>query len=161
SLLINCEDGSCRLWDLATRELRIPPLRGHQGPVYGRAFSLDGKILATGSMDKTARFWDLATGQPIGPTLRYPGGAFPVAFLDVAKALFIRGTGSLLFPLAPDLPDELERVANWVEVITGLRLDTQQGLVQVLDNAAWHQSRERLMQLGGLPQTGPEQRLDP
>ena len=32
-----------------------------------------------------------------------------------------------LFPVPPDLPDELERVAAWVEVITGLRLDKQQG----------------------------------
>jgi tetratricopeptide (TPR) repeat protein len=59
------------------------------------------------------------------------------------------------------LPDELERVAAWVEVITGLRLDTHQGLVQVLDNAAWLERREQLMQLGGPPETGPDQRLDP
>jgi tetratricopeptide (TPR) repeat protein len=49
----------------------------------------------------------------------------------------------------------------WVEVITGLRLDTQDGLVQVLDNAAWLERRARLMELGGPPETGPEQRLDP
>ena len=66
-----------------------------------------------------------------------------------------------LFPVPPELPDELERVATWVEVITGLRLDKQQGLIQVLDNAAWLERRERLMQLGGPPETGPEQRLDP
>jgi tetratricopeptide (TPR) repeat protein len=59
------------------------------------------------------------------------------------------------------LPDELERIATWVEVITGLRLDKQQSLIQVLDNAAWLERRERLMQLGGPPETGPEQRLDP
>jgi tetratricopeptide (TPR) repeat protein len=59
------------------------------------------------------------------------------------------------------LPDELERISIWVEVITGLRLDKQQGLIQVLDNAAWLERRERLMQLGGPPETGPERRLDP
>jgi tetratricopeptide (TPR) repeat protein len=52
-------------------------------------------------------------------------------------------------------------MAAWVEVITGLRLDKQQGLVEVLDNGTWLQSRERLMQLGGPPETGPDQRLDP
>ena len=72
-----------------------------------------------------------------------------------------RSSESRLFPVAPDLPDELERVATWVEVITGLRLDKQQGLIQVLDNAAWLERRERLMQLGGPPETGPDQRLDP
>jgi tetratricopeptide (TPR) repeat protein len=59
------------------------------------------------------------------------------------------------------LPDDLERVAAWVEVITGLRLDTQQGQLQVLDNAAWLERRERLLRLGGPPETGPDVRLDP
>jgi tetratricopeptide (TPR) repeat protein len=59
------------------------------------------------------------------------------------------------------LPDDLERVATWVEVITGLRLDKREGLVQVLDNATWLERREQLMQSGGPPETGPEERLDP
>jgi tetratricopeptide (TPR) repeat protein len=59
------------------------------------------------------------------------------------------------------LPHELERVATWVEVITGLRLDKEQGLIEVLDNAAWLQRRQELMKLGGPPDTGPDQRLDP
>jgi tetratricopeptide (TPR) repeat protein len=52
-------------------------------------------------------------------------------------------------------------VAIWVEVITGLRLDKEQGLIQVLDNAAWLERREQLMKLGGPPETGPDPRLDP
>jgi tetratricopeptide (TPR) repeat protein len=162
SLLINCEDGSCRLWNLATRKLRIPPIRGHQGPVYGRAFSPDGKAIATGSDDKTVRLWDLATGQPIGPILRHQDQVRWVAFLDDGKTLFTRsGRVSRLFGVAPELPDELERIATWVEVITGLRLDREQGLVQVLDNATWLERREQVRQLGGPPETGPDRRLDP
>src|SRR5262249_3603512 len=75
--------------------------------------------------------------------------------------LLTNGPVSRFFLIPPDLPDDLERVATWVEVITGLRLDRQQGLIQVLDNATWRERRERLMQLGGPPETGPEQRLDP
>jgi tetratricopeptide (TPR) repeat protein len=71
------------------------------------------------------------------------------------------GWESRLFLIPPDLPDELERVAAWVEVITGLRLDKQQGLIQVLDNAAWLDGCKHLMQLGGSPDTWPEERLDP
>jgi tetratricopeptide (TPR) repeat protein len=66
-----------------------------------------------------------------------------------------------LFVVPRDLPDEVERMAAWVEVITGLTLDKQEGQIQVLDNAAWLERRERLMQLGGPPETGPDQRLDP
>jgi WD40 repeat protein/serine/threonine protein kinase/tetratricopeptide (TPR) repeat protein len=161
SLLIACEDGSCRLWDVATRKLRIPPIRGHQARVDGLAISPDGRMIATGSQDKTVRLWDTATGQPIGPTLRHTGRVTGVVFLARGNTLLTGGQESRLFPIAPDLPDELERMAAWVEVVTGLRLDREQGLVQVLDNAAWLERREQLMQLGGPPETGPEQRLDP
>jgi tetratricopeptide (TPR) repeat protein len=159
--LVTCEDGSGWLWDIATRKLRIPPLRGHQAQVYGLAFSPDGTTIATGSFDMTVRLWDTATGQPIGPILQHAGPVQSVAFLDGGKILFIGSSVPRLVPVPPDLPDEPERVATWVEVITGLRLDKQQGLIQVLDNAAWLERRKQLMQLGGPPETGPEQRLDP
>ncbi len=161
SIWIACEDGSVRHWDLATRKPRIPPLRGHQGPIYGLATSPDGRTIATGSQDKTVRLWDTATGQPIGPALGHASGVSPVAFLDAGRTLFTGGSISRLFPVPPDLPDELERMGTWVEVMTGLRLDKQQGHIQVLDNAAWLERRERLMQWGGPPETGCEQRLDP
>jgi WD40 repeat protein/serine/threonine protein kinase/tetratricopeptide (TPR) repeat protein len=140
SLLIECEDGSLWLWDLATRQLLIPPIQ-HQVAFEGAAISPDCKMIATRrKKDRTVQLWDFATGRPIGPVVR--------------NAYGIRD-------IRPELPDELERVATWVEVITGLRLEKQQGLIQVLDNAAWLACRERLLQLGGPPETGPEQRLDP
>jgi tetratricopeptide (TPR) repeat protein len=160
SVLFACEDGSVRLWDLATRKPLIPALR-HQTRVFGLAFSPDGKIIATGSEDKTLRLWDTATGQPIGPILRHTWPVGYVAFLDDGKSLLTGIWEYRLFAVPRELPDEVERMATWVEVITGLRLDKQQAMIQVLDNAAWLERREQLMQLGGPPETGPEQRLDP
>jgi eukaryotic-like serine/threonine-protein kinase len=160
SILIAYEDGSVRLWDLATRKPLIPPLR-HQSDAPNLAFSPDGKTFATGSSDKTVRLWDTATGQPIGPILRHTGAVGSVAFVDDGKSLFTGGGEYRLFAIPGDLPDEIERMAAWVEVITGLRLDKQQALIQVLDNAAWLECRKQLMQLGGPPETGPDQRLDP
>jgi WD40 repeat protein len=75
------------------------------------AFSRDGSTVITGSQDRTARFWDVATEL---------------------------------------LPDDLERVANWVEVLTGLTLD-ENGSIQILDNAAWLRGREKVNQQGGPP----------
>jgi tetratricopeptide (TPR) repeat protein len=157
SLLIGCEDGSIWLWDLATRKPLMPPLR-HQGGRIGGKFSPDGKTMLIRPQDKTFRLRDLATGQPIGPNLGYSDF---MPFVTDATILFAQEGVLRLLPVPPELPDELERVATWVEVITGLRLDTQQGVIQVLDMAAWLERRERLMQLGGPPETGPEPRLDP
>jgi WD40 repeat protein/tRNA A-37 threonylcarbamoyl transferase component Bud32 len=160
SLLIVCEDGSGRLWDLASRKPRITSIR-HRGVIYDLAFSPDGKTIASSSLDKDVRLWDVATGHPIGPVLRHTGGVFWVAFRRDGKALLTGGSEPRLFHLPPDLPDELARMAAWVEVITGLRLDKESGLVQVLDNAVWLARREQLTKLGGPPETVPEERLDP
>ena len=109
-----------------------------------------------GAQDKTVRLWDIATGQPIGPILRHTESVGSVAFLDDGKSLFAGAWKECrLFAVPPDLPAEVERMAAWVEVITGLRLDKQQGLIQVLDNAAWLERHQQLMQQGGPPRQGP------
>ena len=55
-------DRTVKFWEVATgRETRT--LTGHQGRVYAVAYSLDGRLLASGSSDRTIRLWDTATGQ--------------------------------------------------------------------------------------------------
>ena len=41
----------------------IRVLKGHSGEVNSVAFSNDGKYLATGSWDKTARIWNVKSGK--------------------------------------------------------------------------------------------------
>jgi WD40 repeat protein len=48
-----------RLWDAATGHER-GSLTGHHGPVRALDFSSDGKLLASGSADKTVMIWDVA-----------------------------------------------------------------------------------------------------
>ncbi len=44
-------------------------LQGHTGSVLSVAFSPDGQMLASGSLDDTIILWDVATGRPIGQPL--------------------------------------------------------------------------------------------
>jgi WD40 repeat protein len=59
-----------------------------------------------------------------------------------------------LWDVAAELPDELERTAIWVEVLTGMELD-ESGSARVLDNTIWRRRREQLKQLGGPPVARP------
>jgi WD40 repeat protein len=52
------------VWDAATGQ-RLLRLEGHDGAVKSVAYSPDGKTIATGGADKTARLWDGATGKEL------------------------------------------------------------------------------------------------
>ena len=63
------------------------------GALIGKvAFSPDGKTVLTGSVDKTARLWDAASGKPIGPPLQHQNAILAVAFSPDGKTAL---TGSL------------------------------------------------------------------
>src|SRR5262249_41400304 len=52
------------IWDLET-EIRVGTLVGHGGWITSAAWSPDGRWIATGSSDKTAKIWDAATEEAV------------------------------------------------------------------------------------------------
>jgi hypothetical protein len=98
--------------------------------------------------------WDVATGQPLGPVLRHPRAIAQVAFLFGGKNLLTQSDAPRQFCVLRPLPDDWERVSTWVEVVTGLTLDRQQGLIQGLDNQTCLVRRERLEEPGGSADLG-------
>ncbi|MEU0485700.1 caspase family protein [Streptosporangium sp. NPDC006013] len=89
------QDGTVRVWDLATGYQRGQPLKGHKGDVYSMAFGqLDRKPIAvSGGQDGTVRVWDLATGYQRGQPLKgHKGEVNSVAFGQLAgKPVVVSG----------------------------------------------------------------------
>lgn len=77
-----------RLWDVDHRRALDPPLTGHTERVLDLAFSPDGTMLATGSLDKSVRLWSIARHRPIGHALGpFLGGVWSLAFSTDGKLL--------------------------------------------------------------------------
>lgn len=77
SQLVSTSDHQADLWDRSGRHLR--EFR-HANDVREAAFSPDGRWLATGSLDKTARIWDVGSGKPLSPSLPHELAVVHVQF---------------------------------------------------------------------------------
>ena len=74
--------------------LQVPPqeFKGHTRDLWGVDFSPDGKYLATGSSDGTARLWDLATGEIVHIFEGHAGEVGEVKFSPDSKYLLVGST---------------------------------------------------------------------
>jgi WD40 repeat protein len=68
------------IWETRGKKSTSRTLKGHSGAVVSLAFSPDGKQLASGSSDHSARLWDVATGKP-QHVLQPEGADSPVVVL--------------------------------------------------------------------------------
>jgi WD40 repeat protein len=121
----------------------------HQGPVLSVAFSPDGKAALTGSSDKTARLWDVATGKPLGPSLPHPGAVVTVGFGPDGGTLLTGCEDNCIriWKVPTPVGGGMEWIEPWTQAVTGMRLDPR-GIVDRLESHEWLLLRERL---GGRP----------
>jgi WD40 repeat protein len=60
-----------RVWNAASGELSLPPLRLGNQPLQTVMWSLDGRFLVARSDENLVRVWDAATGEPVTPVLKH------------------------------------------------------------------------------------------
>ncbi|KAF9001167.1 WD40-repeat-containing domain protein [Cyathus striatus] len=93
-------------------------MKGHNNSVSSVAFSPDGKLVVSGSVDKTIKIWDVHTGQVIaGPLQGHTDGVTSVAFSPNGKKVIsgshdktiqiwdIKTGMTMISPLKSNTPD--------------------------------------------------------
>jgi WD40 repeat protein/tRNA A-37 threonylcarbamoyl transferase component Bud32 len=142
-----------RAWELETGRPVSGPLADLAGHITGLVFSPDGRSILTGTWDRhNARLWDAATGKAIGPPMQHGEAVHYVAFTADGKRMMSMSVNAEF--RSQDVPSSLtgdaQRIRCWVELLTGMELDAE-GAIHDLGPDALQERRQRLRQLGGLP----------
>src|SRR5262249_3251554 len=82
--------GALQVWDLATG-MEIRELKDGTDTVTSVAFSPDGKLLASGNVDRKVRLWDAATGQLVAQMQGHEKLVRAVAFSPDGRLLATGG----------------------------------------------------------------------
>lgn len=104
--------------------------RAHYGDVFGLAFSSDGQTLYSGSRDRTARSWDIGTGQLMhvfrgqigsrsGGGNMYHGEVYAIASHPKEHLLAVAGNQPHVIRGSPGRPNEDVSIIRLVNTLSG------------------------------------------
>jgi len=81
------------VWDVKTRNQVGRPMV-HQGSVYSTALSADGRLIVTGSSDRTAQLWNADTHLALGPPMLHRSSVIWAGFTpDGRRVATVAGDG--------------------------------------------------------------------
>ena len=118
----------------------------HPDSVSDLAFSPDGAFLLTAHETGNAQLWDVATRKPVGPPAVLSGPIRAVTFTpDGTTCVCVAADGTVRrWPVpAPFVEADLDRLAERVALLTGQRMDDNQGLDSVPGDE-WRALRQEL-----------------
>jgi WD40 repeat protein len=118
-----------------------PPL-AHDGWVTSLAFSPDGRTLATGSLSRTLRFWDVETGLALGPALWHGRAVWTLTYRHDGQAVL---TGSddrrvRVWPVPRAAMGNVADLAREARILSALRLDDD-GTYHAMTAEEWESER--------------------
>jgi WD40 repeat protein/serine/threonine protein kinase len=121
------------------------------GPLAPR-FAPRPTMMGRRGTDGEVRLWDAATGKPIGAPMAHRGPVFTAAFSpDGRTCLTASGDGMVrLWPVPTPPADDAERIALWIQLMTGMQLDKYDNPTY-LKFADREKKLKRLKDLGGAP----------
>ncbi len=120
SLLAYAGAGPIKLWHVLTRTAKAT-LSGHTKSVRALAFSPDGKLLASGSEDKTVKLWDVAAAKELACLKEHEDPLRSVTFLADGKTVVSADfAGRVVFwnVTGPGTPSEKMSTFGTLEVMT-------------------------------------------
>lgn len=114
--------GGVHLFDVETTERAGYLATGHTDSICDLAISPDGRLLATGSDDRTTRLWDLSTGSAVGRLAAgkaVPG--WPLAFSPSGTRLVVSHFGASVAGVwrvdTAGLEQRLAGHSDWVQAV--------------------------------------------
>jgi tetratricopeptide (TPR) repeat protein len=119
----------------------------HADPITDVTFSPDGALLLTAHETGLAQLWDVATRKPVGPPAVLIGPILAVTFTTDGKTCLCvaaDGTVRRWSVPTPCAEPDLDHLADRVALMTGQRMDDNQGLDSVPADE-WRSLRERLV----------------
>jgi serine/threonine protein kinase/WD40 repeat protein/tetratricopeptide (TPR) repeat protein len=119
----------------------------HPDPITDVAFSPDGAYLLTGHETGSAQLWDVATRKPIGPPAVLVGPIRAVTFTPDGKSCAcVAADGTVRrWPVpTPFAEPDLARLGDRVALVTGQRMDDNQGLDSIPADK-WRTLRTKLV----------------
>jgi WD40 repeat protein len=128
TILGSIRSSEFQLWDMQSLE-PFRQLKGHEFRGFAVSYSADGKFLATGAADKTARIWNAASGKQLFVLKGHEDSINDVAFSPDSKILASASSD--------------DKIKLW-NVATGEELNTLEGHKENVQQLAWSKDGKML-----------------